>query len=126
MNTKVAQKQQNLALEELHDLIIESILDKKGERLVSLDLRKVNDAVTDYFVICDATTTTQVKAIADNVIQNVKDKTGEIPWHKEGFENLDWVLIDYVNIVVHVFRTEIREFYQLEELWADAVRTEHE
>lgn len=126
MNTKVAQKRQNKALAVLHDLIVESIQDKKGEKLVSLNLEKVNDAVTDYFVICEATTTTQVKAIAEHVVQNVKDETGETPWHKEGFENLDWVLIDYVNVVVHVFRSEIRAFYQLEELWADAERKEYE
>ncbi len=127
MASKIAEnKKKSAASGKLKDLVIESILDKKGEAVVSLDLRKINDAVCDYFVICEATTTVQVKAIAEHVVDNVKEKSGERPWHKEGFQNLDWILLDYVDVVVHVFRSEIREFYQLEELWADADRTEHE
>lgn len=127
MSSKIAEnKRKSAPSGKLKDLIIESILDKKGEAIVSLDLRKINDAVCDYFVICEATTTTQVKAIAEHVVENVREKGDERPWHKEGFQNLDWILLDYVDVVVHVFRSEIREFYQLEELWADAERTEHE
>ncbi|MDX2002926.1 MAG: ribosome silencing factor [Chitinophagales bacterium] len=121
MKTKVAELQET---EILKDCIIDSIQDKKGENIVSLDLRKINDAVTQYFIICDASTNVQVKAIADHVFQNVKDKTGQRPWHKEGFENLEWVLLDYVDVVVHVFRTSTREFYELEELWDDAEKEE--
>lgn len=127
MSTKLGEKDLNSSSSaELRDAIVEAILDKKGENVVSLDLTKINDAVTDHFVICDATTTVQVKAIAENIADEVKKRTGERPWHKEGYENLDWVLLDYVDVVVHIFRTEIREFYQLEELWADADRKEYE
>lgn len=127
LSTKLGEKDLNSSSSaELRDAIVEAILDKKGENVVSLDLTKINDAVTDHFVICDATTTVQVKAIAENIADEVKKRTGERPWHKEGYENLDWVLLDYVDVVVHIFRTEIREFYQLEELWADADRKEYE
>ena len=112
--------------EVLKDTIITSIQDKQGEDIISLDLTNVQDSVTDYFIVCHATSTTQVKAIADNVIKKVKDELGEQAWHKEGLTNLEWVLIDFVNIVVHVFKKEAREFYQIEDLWGDAVATEYE
>lgn len=127
MSTKLEEKDLNTSSStKLRDTVVEAILDKKGENVISLDLTKINDAVTEHFVICDAATTVQVKAIAENIADEVKKRTGERPWHKEGYENLDWVLLDYVDVVVHIFRTEIREFYQLEELWADADRKEYE
>lgn len=126
MSTKQVEKTPPADIALLKHHIIDSILEKKGENVVSLNLSNINDAVTDYFIICDATTNIQVKAIADYIYQNVKDKTGERPWHKEGFENLEWVLLDYVDVVVHVFRTETRRFYQLEELWEDAEREVYE
>lgn len=113
-------------LAKLEDVIVEAILDKKGEEVVSLDLRQIEDAVVDFFIICHATSRTQVKAIADNVERKVNQVKGENPWHSEGYENLEWVLLDYVNVVVHVFLKERREFYQLEELWQDAERTDYE
>jgi len=113
-------------LAKLEDVIIDAILDKKGEEVVSLDLRKIGDAAADVFVICHATSRTQVKAIADNVNRKVEEKVGENPWHSEGFVNFEWVLLDYVNVVVHVFLKDKREFYKLEELWQDAERTDHE
>ena len=106
---------------ELNRTIIQSIEEKKGETIISLDLRKIEEAVTDFFIICEASSTTQVKAIAENVIE----KTNEKPWHIEGFEHLEWVLLDYVDVVVHIFIKEKRAFYQLEELWSDAVTTEY-
>ena len=111
---------------ELNDSIIESIQDKKGRGIVCLDLTQINDAITDFFIICEADSTTQVKAISDHITKNVKDKTGEVPWHTEGYENLEWVLVDYVNVVVHIFHHTKREFYQLEELWSDAVVTTYD
>jgi ribosome-associated protein len=113
-------------LAKLEDVIIDAILDKKGEEVISLDLRKVGDAVADVFIICHATSRTQVKAIADNIDRKVKALTGEIPWHSEGVGNLEWVLLDYVNVVAHVFMKDKREFYRLEELWQDAERTDYE
>ncbi len=111
---------------DLSDLVVDAIQDKKGEGVVKLDMREVSDAVTDNFVICHATTTVQVKAIADHVVDKINNNFAENPWHKEGFGNLEWVLLDYVNVVVHVFLKSKREFYHLEDLWSDAVRTDFE
>lgn len=105
--------------------IIKAIQDKKGERIVSLDLRKIPEAVADFFVVCEATSTTQVRAIADNVQEQAKQLCGELPYKHEGYQHLQWVLIDYVNIVVHIMQPETRKFYKLEEMWSDAVLTEH-
>jgi ribosome-associated protein len=105
--------------------IINAVRDKKGEKICSLDLRKVKEAVADFFIICEAGNQPQVKAIADFVKQEVEDKCGEKPFHHEGSQKLSWVLIDYVNVVVHVMLTETREFYKLEEMWSDGVLEEH-
>jgi ribosome-associated protein len=106
--------------------IIKAIQDKKGERMVLLDLRKIPEAVADFFLVCEATTNVQVRAIAHNVEDEVKKEIGEIPYRHEGHQNMQWVLIDYVNIVVHVFQPEQRKFYRLEEMWSDAEATEYE
>jgi ribosome-associated protein len=113
-------------LSKLTEVIVDAILDKKGEEVVSLDLRKIGDAVTDVFIVCHATSRVQVKAIADHVAEKVKTALKENPWHTEGFENYEWVIMDYVDTVVHIFLKERREFYQLEDLWQDAERIEHE
>lgn len=105
--------------------IIKSIQDKKGEHIVSLDLRKIPEAVADFFIICEATNQPQVRAIADAVEEEVRKKCGESPYHHEGKQALQWVLIDYVNIVVHIMMPENRKFYKLEEMWSDAVLEEH-
>ena len=126
LTPKIIQKNQNKQLEALRNQIADAALDKKAENVTSLDLRKITDSVTDFFVVCDAKTGVQVKAIADNIIDKVKKETGEMPWHTEGFNNLEWVLIDYVDIVVHVFKTDLRDYYQLEELWDDAERKDFE
>ena len=105
--------------------IIKAIQDKKGERLVLLDLRKIPEAVADFFIVCEATTNVQVRAIAHNIEDEVKKEVGEIPYRHEGHQNMQWVLIDYVNIVVHVFQPEQRKFYRLEEMWSDAEATEY-
>lgn len=102
------------------DIVIDSILDKKGEEIVHLDLSELADAVSDHFIICHADSTTQVMAIGNHIRQNVFDKTGQKPFSSEGFENAEWILIDYLNVVVHVFYKEKRYFYQLEDLWHDA------
>lgn len=111
--------------ETLNESIVESISDKKGLDIVTLDLRPIEEAATDYFILCTAESTTQVKAIADHVYKNVKEQTGDFPWHTEGMQNLEWVLIDYVDTVVHVFLRDKRSLYNLEDLWSDAVRTDH-
>ena len=105
--------------------IIRAIQDKKGENIVSLDLRKIDEGVADFFVICKATSGPQPRAIADAIEDEVKKSTGEHPYHHEGKDKLQWVLIDYVNIVVHIMLPENRKFYKLEEMWSDAVLEEH-
>ena len=105
--------------------IIRAIQDKKGENIVSLDLRKIPEAIADFFIICEANNQPQIRAISDFIEDQVKKVTGENPYRHEGKQNLQWVLIDYVNIVVHVMLPEQRKFYKLEELWSDAVREEH-
>ncbi len=109
----------------LFKVIIAAIQSKKGENIISLDLRKIPEAVADFFIICEASSGIQVKAIADAVEDEVKKKCGEIPFKHEGRQNMQWVLIDYVNIVVHIMMPEPRKFYQLEEMWSDAPGMEH-
>ena len=106
--------------------IINAIQEKKGENIISLDLRKVNEAVADFFIICEASNQPQVRAIADFVEHQLQEKCDEYPYRHEGMKNLQWVLIDYVNVVVHVMLSETRKFYKLEEMWSDAVTHEHE
>jgi ribosome-associated protein len=106
--------------------IINAIQEKKGENIISLDLRKVNEAVADFFIICEASNQPQVRAIADFVEHEMKEKCDEYPYRHEGMKNLQWVLIDYVNVVVHVMLSETRKFYKLEEMWSDAVAHEHD
>jgi ribosome-associated protein len=109
----------------LYKTIIQAIQDKKGEHVVSLDLRKIPEAVADFFIICEAGNQPQIRAITDAIEENVKKKCGESPYRHEGKQNLQWVLIDYVNVVVHVMQPEQRKFYKLEEMWSDAVVQEH-
>ncbi|MCZ2222121.1 MAG: ribosome silencing factor [Chitinophagales bacterium] len=106
--------------------IIRAIEDKKGENIVSLDLRKIPEAVADFFIICQASSTIQIKAIADFVIEQTKLQCNEIPYKQEGKQAMQWVLIDYVNIVVHIMHPQTRSFYKLEEMWSDAGIIAHE
>lgn len=106
--------------------IVESIQDKKGENIISIDLRKIPEAVADYFIVCEASSSPQVKAIADHVAEEVKKKMRERPYEKEGFSNLQWVILDYVNIVVHIFQPETRQFYNLEGMWDEDLQQHHE
>ena len=105
--------------------IITAIQEKKGEHIISLDLRKINEAVADFFIICEADNQPQLRAIADKIEERVKEKCSEKPYHHEGYQKLQWVLIDYVNVVVHVMLPGSRKFYKLEEMWSDAVAEEH-
>ena len=110
----------------LFKTILRAIQEKKGEHIVSLDLRKIPEAVSDFFIICEATSTTQVKAIAEHVEYLVKEECDESPYRHEGKNALQWVLVDYVNVVVHIFQPETRKFYRLEEMWSDANSADHE
>ena len=106
--------------------IINAIQEKKGENIISLDLRKVNEAVADFFIICEANNQPQVRAISEFVEMEMKEKCDEYPYRHEGMKNLQWVLIDYINVVVHVMLPETRKFYKLEEMWSDAVANEYD
>ncbi|HPF92608.1 MAG TPA: ribosome silencing factor [Tenuifilaceae bacterium] len=112
--------------EALHTCIIDAISEKKGEKIISLELGSLPNAVCKHFVICHAESTTQVAAIAENIEDKAKEVLNEKPWQKGGYENSIWVVLDYVDIVVHVFQTQWREFYKLEDLWADAKRTSYD
>ncbi len=105
--------------EKLLEAIIESIRDKKGKNIVSIDLREVDNSIFDYFVICHGTSTTHVSAISESVETKPKELLGIRPAHVEGLQNSQWVLLDFSGIVVHVFLEDQRAFYRLEDLWAD-------
>lgn len=108
------------SLETLSHTIVEAMQEKKAKDIVSLDLRGLETRVVDKFIICHADNDRQVEAIARNVEDQVHKKLNDKPWHREGYENREWILLDYVNVVVHIFLGEKREFYAIEELWGDA------
>ncbi|MFW5777922.1 MAG: ribosome silencing factor [Bacteroidota bacterium] len=100
--------------------IINGIQEKKGKEIVCLNLAKINSTVCDYFVICHGTSNTHVSSIADAVEETVKKQTGVKPRRREGFANAEWLLLDYLDIVVHIFQEDVRNYYNIEDLWADA------
>ncbi len=106
--------------------VVIAMQDKKAKKIISLDLTKINNSVTNYFVICHAPSKTQVDAIYDNVIKVVREQCETKPFNKEGVENAEWILIDYFDVVVHIFLEDIRSFYHLEDLWADSFKKEYE
>ncbi len=112
--------------ESLNDLIISLIQDKKGKDLISLDLRKITEAMADYFIICHGDSTVQTRAITDYLEEEVRKQTNEKPYHLEGRNNGEWCLIDFGSVIVHVFEKEKREFYQLEDLWSDGILKRYE
>jgi ribosome-associated protein len=103
--------------------IIKGIEEVKGNNIEILDLREIDNTVCDYFVICSGTSNTQVNAIVNSVQKLVSKSLKDKPWHIEGSENAEWVLMDYVTVVVHVFQKHIREYYDIESLWGDAKTT---
>lgn len=114
----MAKKESNADL--LITSIISGIEDVKGKEISILDLREIENTVCDYFVICEGTSNTQVNAIVNSVQKKVSKTLQDKPWHIEGEDNAEWVLMDYVNVVVHVFQKHIREYYDIESLWGDA------
>ena len=107
------------------EVITDAMLEKKAKNVVSLDLRPIGTAITDYFVVCNADSTTAVAAIADNILGRMQEKLGKKVLRMQGLENDFWIILDYGDVVVHVFLTEYREFYRLEDLWADSPRKEY-
>ena len=112
------------------DFVVENVIaamqDKKAKSIVSMNLIKISNAVSKYFIICHAPSKVQVNAIYDNVLDLVRDQCGIKPFNREGYENSEWILIDYVDVVAHIFLEDVRTFYQLEDLWADAEIINHE
>ena len=113
-------------MDKLIRTIVNAIEDKQGRDIVSLDLTGSDGAITSRFVVCNADSTTQVAAFADGIEEKVLEELGEKPWRVEGQQNAFWIAMDYVDVVVHIFQTELRGFYKLEELWADAPMTRYE
>ena len=108
------------AADELTELAVKGLQEKKGREIVCLDLRQLRSTVTDMFIVCHGDSTTQVNALARSVEEIIYKETGESPMYKEGAENAQWILLDYINVVIHVFQKEFREHYGIENLWADA------
>ncbi|WP_435354223.1 ribosome silencing factor [Emticicia sp. SJ17W-69] len=115
-----------LSGDELCRLVVHGMLEKKAANIVVMDLRKVKNSITDFFVICSGNTDTQIDAIATSVDDEVFKATKMNPWHQEGKQNKEWILLDYIDVVVHVFRKDRRKFYDLESLWGDAELTQIE
>ncbi len=113
-------------MDKLTGTIIRAIQDKKGQNIISLDLSKTDGAIYSGMVICNADSTTQVAAIAAGIEELVQQETGEKVWRMEGQQNALWIAMDYIDVVVHIFQTELRNFYRLEQLWADAPLVRHE
>ncbi len=113
-----------VSTDELISVIIKGIDDVKGEDIQLLDLREIENTVCDYFIICSGNSNTQVNAISGSIQKVVSKEIKDKPWHVEGQGNSEWVLMDYVNVVVHVFQKQVREFYDIESLWGDAKITE--
>ncbi|MBL7110744.1 MAG: ribosome silencing factor [Bacteroidales bacterium] len=105
--------------EQLREIIIESIQEKKGKQIVIIDLTEINNSVCDFFIISHGESGTQAKAIAQNIEVKVKQTVNEKVYHREGYENAQWILLDYSTVVVHIFQKELRDHYKLEALWAD-------
>ncbi|MCG8476915.1 MAG: ribosome silencing factor [Cytophagales bacterium] len=120
------QKTELINSEKLSDLIVLGMLEKKASDILVMDLRNVKGAVADFFVLASGSSDTQVDSIARSVEETVYKTSKEDPWHTEGMENREWVLLDYVNVVAHVFKADVREFFDLEGLWGDAKITKIE
>ena len=115
---------QKVSTDELVSVIIKGIDDVKGESIKLLDLREIENTVCDYFIICSGNSNTQVNAISGSVQKTVSKELKDKPWHIEGQTNSEWILMDYVNVVVHIFQKQIRDFYDIESLWGDAKITD--
>ena len=114
------QVQNEVSSEVLSSWVVEGMLEKKALDVVVLDLREVKHAIADYFIICSGNSDTQIEAISDSVEEQIHKMSKQNPWKREGRENKEWILLDYVDVVAHIFNKEKREFYGLEELWGDA------
>ncbi|MFN5032335.1 MAG: ribosome silencing factor [Flavobacteriia bacterium] len=117
-------RKKDIDSERLCDAIVEGMQENKAKDIVVLDLRKISNSVCDFFVICSGESSTQVDGISTSVTRFTRKELQEKPWHIEGKTNSEWVLLDYINVVAHIFYKDARPFYDLEDLWADAKRTD--
>jgi ribosome-associated protein len=117
---KKLKKSSEMTSAELCQLVVHGMQEKKGQNIVVMDLRGVKNAFTDYFVLCSGGSDTQIDALADSVDDEIHKTTGMNPFHKEGKTNREWILLDYIDVVVHIFKKDKRDFYKLEDLWGDA------
>lgn len=113
-------KTNKISSEELSLLVVTGMQEKKAQDIVVLDLRKIHNAITDFFIICSGNSDTQIDAIGGSVEEEIHKTLKMNPWHREGKQNKEWILLDYVDVVVHVFKKDRREFYDIESLWGDA------
>jgi ribosome-associated protein len=120
----MAKKRKTSSAEKLTKAIVSGMQEKKAQDIIIMDLRHVKNAVADFFVICSGSSDKQLAAISDSVEEEVSKAIGEDPWHREGRQNKEWMLIDYINVVAHIFRKDKRNFFALEKLWGDAEITE--
>ena len=112
--------QKKYTTEELKSVIIEAVEEKKGSDITLINFKEIHSSIFDCFIVCNGLSRPQMEAITDSVIFSVKEKFGILPKHTEGLQNAEWILIDYFDVIVHIFNQEAREFYRLENLWADA------
>ena len=126
LQEKTVQKNKDLRTTEVTELIVDSIQDIKGKNIIRLDLRELDDAPADYFIICEGDSSTQIGAIAGNIVKRLKQEIDMKPSHVEGKQSGTWVLVDYFDVIVHVFYPETRRFYEIEDLWGDAKQTEYQ
>lgn len=113
----------SVAADKLAELVVKGMQEKKAVDIVVLNLKNIKNAVADYFIICSGSSDTQVDAITDSIEEEIHKSSQQGPWHKEGKEHKEWILLDYVDVVAHVFKKDRRAFYALEELWGDALVT---
>lgn len=113
-------KNHEFAAEQIRDFIVRGMQEKKAQDIVVMDLRNVKNAICDYFILCSGNSDTQIDAISTSIEEEVYKSSKQDPWHKEGKLNREWILLDYVDVVAHVFKKDRRAFYDLEQLWGDA------
>lgn len=124
-SAKTSEKQKNRAQDLLVRTVTKALSDKKGENIIMMDLRKIT-TMADYFILCSGLSENHIKTLADEVIDICREELGERPWRSEGLDTKRWVVLDYVDVVVHIFREETRNFYGIERMWSDAAVTRYE
>jgi len=116
----MTEEKEQVSAKELNKYIVKGIQEKKGTEIVIINLTGTESSIADFFILCTGNSETQLDAILESVEHEVQKATGQTPWHREGLQNKEWILLDYIDVVVHIFKRDIRSFYSLETLWGDA------